>query len=155
MAKDRDSMVALVAGAAHEDWRKQWVEQNGNKPRVKKTKDEAWIAAHGGTNEVDIAATAYADLPSDWPGREQARRRGRGGRRHRGHAVGPQPRRHLHRGGRRCRPLQVGRAQRELVRCHPQGAVRRAARGREGEGPRVRAAGYRGLSDGVDVRRGV
>lgn len=78
-------------------------------------------------------------------GREQARRRGRGGRRHRGRAVGPQARRHLHRGGRRGRPRQVGRAQRELVRRRPQGAVRRAARGREGEGPRLRAAGHRGL----------
>ncbi len=70
--KNRNEMVALVAGQAHEDWRVQWKSQNGDTPRVKKTKDQAWIDNHDGKTELDIAATAYADLPSDWQGENKA-----------------------------------------------------------------------------------
>jgi hypothetical protein len=72
MKKNRDEMVALVAGQAHEDWREQWKAQNGDTPRVKKTKDQVWIDAHGKKTELDIAATAYPDLPSDWQGENKA-----------------------------------------------------------------------------------
>lgn len=68
MKRDRDGLVAEVAGQAHEDWRNEWRKQNGDKPRVKTTRDEAWSTAHSGATEVDIAATTYADLPADWQG---------------------------------------------------------------------------------------
>lgn len=61
-----DILVLVVAGQAHEDWRNEWKRQNGDKPRIKKTSDTMWVAAHGGATELDIAATAYADLPADW-----------------------------------------------------------------------------------------
>jgi hypothetical protein len=65
-------MVDMVAGQAHEDWRRKWREQNGDTPRVKNTKDRTWIDAHNGETKVDIAATAYPDLPSDWKGENKA-----------------------------------------------------------------------------------
>ncbi len=59
-------LTEIVASQGHARWQKQWHDDNGNKPRIKKTKDEVWIAAHGGITEVDIAATNYVDLPADW-----------------------------------------------------------------------------------------
>jgi len=38
---------------------------------MKKTKDEAWKTAQG-TDDVDIANTSFADLPSDWQGENRA-----------------------------------------------------------------------------------
>ena len=72
MSDLRDRMVALVAGQAHEDWRAGWQAEHGNEPRIKKTNDETWSAAHDGATELDIAATAYDDLPSDWQGENKA-----------------------------------------------------------------------------------
>jgi hypothetical protein len=58
--------VAALASEFHEDWRKTRLDADGNyEPRVKSTKDEAWIADHG-TNQVDIANSTYDELPSDW-----------------------------------------------------------------------------------------
>ena len=55
-----------IASALHEDWRKTRLQPDGTfEPRVKTTKDEAWIKAHG-TDQVDIANTSYKDLPKDW-----------------------------------------------------------------------------------------
>ena len=55
----------------HEEWRKGYAAKPENrdenwvvKPRIKKTKDEAWIKEHG-TDEVDIYYTPFKDLPSD------------------------------------------------------------------------------------------
>lgn len=51
----------------HEVWgagRK--LEDGTYEPRIKKTKDQAYIDAHGGNNEVDIANLSFAELPSDW-----------------------------------------------------------------------------------------
>ncbi len=62
----RDAAILLVAGQAHDDWRAEWRRQNGDKPRIKKTTDAAWSATHAGASELDIAATAYVDLPADW-----------------------------------------------------------------------------------------
>ncbi len=58
-------MVEALAAQAHEDWRNQWRQKNGNTPRIKDVKDQDWIETNG-TDKVDIAATAYKDLPSDW-----------------------------------------------------------------------------------------
>ncbi len=64
--------VAKVASAFHEDWRKTRLQPDGTfEPRVKKTKDQAWIAAHG-TDDVDIANSTYAELPEDWKAENKA-----------------------------------------------------------------------------------
>jgi hypothetical protein len=64
--------VSAVASALHEDWRRTRLQADGGyEPRVKATTDEAWIAAHG-TNQVDIANTAYPELPDDWQAENRA-----------------------------------------------------------------------------------
>jgi 2'-5' RNA ligase len=64
--------VARIASAFHEDWRKTRRQADGSfEPRVKKTKDRAWIDAHG-ADEVDIANTTYVDLPDDWKAENRA-----------------------------------------------------------------------------------
>lgn len=62
LAEARDAL----ASAFHEDWRKTRLQEDGSfAPREKQTSDEAWIANHG-VDTVDIANTAYEDLPLDW-----------------------------------------------------------------------------------------
>jgi hypothetical protein len=61
-----------LATALHEDWRKTRRQEDGTfEPRIKPTKDEAWIALHG-TYKVDIANTTYPELPSDWQAENKA-----------------------------------------------------------------------------------
>ncbi len=62
--------VASVGSQLHEIWRgPRWREETKDyEPRIKKTKDQAWSESHGGATEVDIANTAYEELPSDWQG---------------------------------------------------------------------------------------
>lgn len=68
----RSLAVDTLAGEFHEDWRKTRLDENGAyEPRIKSTKDEAWIANHG-TDQVDIANSAYLDLPSDWQAENKA-----------------------------------------------------------------------------------
>ena len=69
----RNLIVSVVASLAHEDWRNEWRRQNGEKPYFKTTADEEWIAANNGTTDVDMAATAYADLPPDLQNRDRLR----------------------------------------------------------------------------------
>ncbi len=66
-------VAAPLASALHEDWRKtRYNEADGSyNPRVKPTKDEAWIEANG-SDQVDIANTTYEGLPSDWQAENQA-----------------------------------------------------------------------------------
>lgn len=60
------TFVNAVASAFHEAWRAPRRKADGTfEPRIKETKDPAWIAAHG-THQVDIANTPYAALPADW-----------------------------------------------------------------------------------------
>jgi hypothetical protein len=67
-----DEAVAALGSAFHEDWRKTRQQEDGSfEPRVKTTKDEAWIEAHG-TDQVDIANTGYGELPEDWKGENKA-----------------------------------------------------------------------------------
>ena len=64
--------AAVLASALHEDWRKTRLQEDGSfEPRVKATKDETWIAAHG-TDQVDIANTLFPELPTDWQAENQA-----------------------------------------------------------------------------------
>ena len=50
----------------HEEWRKSRLKEDWTyEPRWKKSKDAEWTQSHG-TDDVDIANTAFADLPSNW-----------------------------------------------------------------------------------------
>ena len=50
----------------HEAWRAPRKLEDGTyEPRMKKSKDEVWNAAHG-TDEVDIANCSFDELPSNW-----------------------------------------------------------------------------------------
>ena len=50
----------------HEEWRKTRLKEDGTyEPRMKKSKDPEWTDKHG-TDDVDIANTKFADLPSNW-----------------------------------------------------------------------------------------
>ena len=67
-ASDAESVASLL----HEDWRLTRLQEDGSfEPRVKGTKDEAWIQTHG-TDQVDIANTGYQDLPEDWKAENKA-----------------------------------------------------------------------------------
>lgn len=58
--------VEALGSRFHEEWRKNRLNDDGSfEPRMKATKDEAWIEAHG-TDQVDIANTDYEALPADW-----------------------------------------------------------------------------------------
>lgn len=64
--------VKALASELHENWRKTRLKEDGSfEPRVKATKDEAWIVEHG-TDQVDIANTKYEGLPSDWKAENKA-----------------------------------------------------------------------------------
>jgi|GEM_PF-432618 len=63
---EQQKQVERLGSAFHEQWRQTRLnEQGGFEPRVKSTSDSAWIEAHG-TDQVDIANTSFAELPSDW-----------------------------------------------------------------------------------------
>jgi len=62
----RELATEALASQFHEAWRETRKQEDGSfEPRIKETKDQEWAEAHG-TNEVDIANTEFADLPSDW-----------------------------------------------------------------------------------------
>lgn len=69
---DNSRFITEVASAFHEAWRAGRRKADGSyEPRIKETKDTAWIQAHK-TNQVDIANTTYAALPSDWQAENRA-----------------------------------------------------------------------------------
>lgn len=63
--REQERLVKIVAALMHEAWREQWRREHGDAPRNKRTRDRAWIAAHG-TDSVDIAAARFSELPEDW-----------------------------------------------------------------------------------------
>lgn len=66
LSEETKQQTEKLASALHEDWRKTRQQEDGLfEPRIKATKDEAWIEAHG-SDQVDIANTQYGDLPKDW-----------------------------------------------------------------------------------------
>jgi hypothetical protein len=73
-AGHREALVEGIASNFHDQWRAPRLnkETGTYEPRVKKTKDAEWSAAHDGATEVDIANTKYSDLPSDWKGENKA-----------------------------------------------------------------------------------
>lgn len=74
LSDQHDKYVAALAGELHEQWRQTRLDDKSGQyePRVKTTADEAWIVAHDGTTEVDIANTSYDDLPADWQAENRA-----------------------------------------------------------------------------------
>lgn len=65
--------VTELAGQLHEEWRETRRTGAGTyEPRIKSTKDAAWIERNTGKTEVDIANTGYRDLPSDWQAENKA-----------------------------------------------------------------------------------
>jgi hypothetical protein len=66
MSDVTEKRVILLASQAHDEWRApRKLATGGFEPRWKTAKDPTWIAAHG-TDQVDIANTAYPDLPAEW-----------------------------------------------------------------------------------------
>jgi len=64
----KQQLITEIGSKLHDEWRAPRIKEDGTfEPRVKNTKDEKWAAAHG-SSEVDIANTAYAELPEDWKG---------------------------------------------------------------------------------------
>jgi hypothetical protein len=62
-----NNLIKELASSMHENWRNRRKDKNGVfESRIKTTNDEAWISAHNGQTEVDIANTSFADLPLDW-----------------------------------------------------------------------------------------
>lgn len=67
-----EAAVHALASEFHEDWRKTRLQEDGSfESRLKSTSDTAWVEAHG-TDQVDIANTAYGDLPADWQAENKA-----------------------------------------------------------------------------------
>jgi hypothetical protein len=55
-----------LAHQLHQAWQAAWRREHGGERRMKPVKqDQQWIRRNG-TNEVDIAATEFKDLPIDW-----------------------------------------------------------------------------------------
>jgi hypothetical protein len=66
MSLSSSHLVLAIASQIHEEWRAPRRRPDGTfEPRTKETQDAEWIAAHG-VGEVDIANTAFLDLPADW-----------------------------------------------------------------------------------------
>jgi len=56
-----------MASQLHENWRATRLQADCSfSPRLKTTTDSAWISAHEGNNQVDIANTIFSELPRDW-----------------------------------------------------------------------------------------
>jgi hypothetical protein len=67
-----EEAVEMLGSVFHDEWRANRIQPDGTyEPRPKETGDENWIALHG-SNEVDIANTAYTDLPDDWKAENKA-----------------------------------------------------------------------------------
>ncbi len=66
--KKAKNLLSYSMGAdLHEAWRAGRKLEDGTfEPRLKKTKDQAYIDAHDGNNEVDIANLSFEELPADW-----------------------------------------------------------------------------------------
>lgn len=64
----KDEKTGELASLLHDEWRASRKREDGTfEPRLKKTKDEAWMKEHG-VDEIDIANTDYVNLPEDWKG---------------------------------------------------------------------------------------
>lgn len=68
LEQKRMEMVETLASLLHENWRKKRYDPKTGlyAPKIRKVKDQEWIANHNGLDEIDIANTAFPDLPADW-----------------------------------------------------------------------------------------
>ena len=68
LEEKREKMIVSLASLMHEKWREGRFDPETKTftPRPKPVKDQAWIEAHGGQQEVDIANTKFDELPADW-----------------------------------------------------------------------------------------
>lgn len=65
-SKIKETLSYSMGADLHEAWRKPRKKEDGTyEPRMKKSKDEKWNEEHG-TDEVDIANSDFANLPSNW-----------------------------------------------------------------------------------------
>src|SRR3989344_724582 len=71
---NQEQLVEQVGSKLHDVWREPRRINNTNlfEPRVKTTKDQIWIAAHDGQNQVDIANSDYGELPEEWQAENKA-----------------------------------------------------------------------------------
>ena len=58
--------VDALASRLHDGWREQYFAEHQSEPKMKQTVDRDWIARHQGKDTVDIAATPFEELPTDW-----------------------------------------------------------------------------------------
>ena len=64
--KQKSEIIQKVASTFHEEWRKNRLQEDWTyKPMIEKSEDEAWTKEHW-TDTVDIANTAFEDLPDNW-----------------------------------------------------------------------------------------
>ena len=64
--------IQELGSLLHDEWRAPRKQDGGAyEPRVKTTRDTAWIDAHH-SDQVDIANSAYTELPADWQYENQA-----------------------------------------------------------------------------------
>ncbi|TSC93126.1 MAG: hypothetical protein CEN89_241 [Candidatus Berkelbacteria bacterium Licking1014_7] len=64
--------ITELGSLLHDEWRAPRKQEDGTfEPRIKSTKDQAWVEKSG-TDQVDIANTSYEDLPEDWKGENKA-----------------------------------------------------------------------------------
>ena len=71
--KEPVSTAEAIASLLHQDWQLTRLQEDGSfEPRIKGTKDADWSANHDGATELDIANTAYEDLPEDWKAENKA-----------------------------------------------------------------------------------
>ena len=62
----KNALSYSLGSDLHEAWRAPRKLEDGTfEPRIKKSEDDAWTAAHG-TDEVDIANCTFEELPSNW-----------------------------------------------------------------------------------------
>ncbi len=61
----KEALAYSLGSDLHERWREDFRKLNGDIPRIKKSKDPVWNEKHQ-TDEVDIASTPFAELPSNW-----------------------------------------------------------------------------------------
>lgn len=64
--KEKSEIIQEVASTFHEEWRKNRLQSDWTyKPMIEKSEDEKRTEKHW-TDTVDIANTAFEDLPNNW-----------------------------------------------------------------------------------------
>ena len=74
---ERDRKVEALAEILHEEWRRPLLVSGLNvfHPRLREARDHAWTMRHNGADRVDLANTAFHDLPIFWQDENRAEAR--------------------------------------------------------------------------------